>query len=68
MQASISIVLDNKRHRRSSIILTVKLKYDSEETVEIGTDIISLAIIESIGYVSCGHATREVNQSYPHVK
>ena len=52
MQASISIVSSYKRRRRSSIILPVKLKHVSEDTVETGIDIISLAIIESIGYVS----------------
>ena len=51
MQATISIVSGNKRRRRSSIILPVKLKHDYKETVETETetDIISLAIIDRIG-------------------
>jgi hypothetical protein len=48
MQASISTCSDISLRRRSSIILTVKLKDDSEETVETGTTIITLAIVERI--------------------
>jgi hypothetical protein len=49
MQVSISTFSGNKRRRRSSSILAVQLKQDSEETVDVGTDIISLAIIERTG-------------------
>jgi hypothetical protein len=52
MQVSISTVSDNKRRRRSSIILPIKLKHDFEEIVETETDIISLAIIDRIRKVS----------------
>jgi hypothetical protein len=46
MQASISTCSGSSLQRCSSIILSVKLKHDYEETVETGAAIISLAIIE----------------------
>jgi hypothetical protein len=49
MQTNIFTVSEFKRRRRSSMILSEKLKQDSEEVVETGTDIISLTIIEKIG-------------------
>jgi hypothetical protein len=49
MQVSISMFSSNKRRRHSSSILTVQLKQDSKEIVDVGTDIISLAIIEMTG-------------------
>jgi hypothetical protein len=52
MQASISTCSVNNLRRLSSIILLVKLKQDSEDLVETGTEKISLAIIERTGKVS----------------
>jgi hypothetical protein len=49
MHTNISTVSEFKRRHRPSRILPDKLKVDSEEVVEAGTYIMSLAIIERIG-------------------
>jgi hypothetical protein len=51
-QVSISTFSGKKRRRHSSIILPVKLKQDSKETVNTGTNMISLVIMDKTGYVS----------------
>jgi hypothetical protein len=49
MQVSISTLSGNKRRRRSSSILPEREKQDSDDTVDTGNDMISLAIIDRIG-------------------
>jgi hypothetical protein len=49
MQTNISTVSVLKCYRQSSRILPDRQKVDSEEVVEAGIDIMSLAIIERIG-------------------
>jgi hypothetical protein len=49
MQTNISTVSALKCYHRSSRILPDRQKVDSEEVVEAGIDIMSLAIIERIG-------------------
>ena len=63
-QVNIFTFSGNKRRHRSSIILPVKLKQDSEETIDTGTDIISLAIMDKTGYVSLwSHHQRSISKS-----
>jgi len=52
MQVSISTISGFRFLLRSSMILPVILKVDYEDMVETGTVKISLAMIESTGYVS----------------
>jgi hypothetical protein len=52
MQASISTCSGSSLWRRSSIILLIQLKQNSEDTIETRTEKMSLAMIERNGNVS----------------
>jgi hypothetical protein len=66
MQVNNSTISVANHCYRSSIILSVKLKQDSEEIVETGTSIISLAIKIELGSLVCAHATYEGCWTHPH--